>query len=539
MNADCLPITAVPGLSRIFADFCAGNSNVQAFYGASSRDRRYLHDPSKTSPQSPEHRSRLTDLLVSQNPSPALVPALEKIRLGARVTVTGQQVGIIGGPLYVPHKAVTAIALASEGDRAGQPHQPIFWLASEDHDFAEINHVNFPIRHGFTQLRYEAAPHAAVPVGGLILNDSITPLVEQAAEILGYSDTTDWLAAAYRPGQTLAQAFAEFYGKVFEAQGLLIFDASGREAHRLGAGVLRAAIERAQELHSALVERNRELQSAGYHAQVAVADHGSLLFLIDPQSGARNALKRTEPSAAEPDGLWQAGRQRLSTEELLGILESEPERISPSALLRPVFQDQILPTSAYVGGPAEVAYFAQSSVLYQRILGRITLVLPRLSATLVEPAIAQLLDRHELQVETVFQQTESSLAQLLAARAMPIAGKQKLSKAGNALDQELTALTEYMSSVDEGLGRAADVSASKMRYQMNRLRRLAANFELQKETSLNRHAQALTHALYPHHGLQERHVGAAYYLARYGSGLIETLVAEAGDSCPGHKLIRL
>jgi bacillithiol biosynthesis cysteine-adding enzyme BshC len=326
---------------------------------------------------------------------------------------------------------------------------------------------------------------------------------------------------------------------VFREQGLLIFDASGREAHRLGAPVLQAAIERADELHAALLERNAAIEAAGYHAQVAVGENGSLLFLIDEQSKARIALKRTPASAAEPNGMWQAGRQRYATDELIAILASEPERISPSALLRPLFQDTILPTSVYVGGPAEVAYFAQSSVLYERILGKVTPVVPRLSATLIEPAIAELLDRHELSLETVLANTEESLAQRLAARAMPIEGKQRLASAGNALDAELTSLTDYLAGLDEGLGKSAEVSASKMRYQMNRLRRLAANFELQKEASLGRHAQALEQALHPQGSLQERVFGAAYFLARYGVGTVETLVAEASDGCPGHKLIRL
>jgi bacillithiol biosynthesis cysteine-adding enzyme BshC len=488
-------------------------------------------------PQSAEHRQQLAALLAAQNP--AASAALEQFRNGANVLVTGQQVGIFGGPLYTPHKAATAIALARQATDAGHPHVPIFWLASEDHDFAEVNHVTFPARRSLSKLAYESAPKAAVPVGGIVLDESIAPILDQAWELLGYSDAMEWLAAAYQPGQTLAAAFAEFYSKVFASHGLLVLDASSREAHRLGALVLQAAIERADELHAGLIERNRELAAAGYHAQVAVADHGSLLFLIDATSGARNALKRTPATVSDFDGLWQAGRDKYSTADLLGILASEPERISPSALLRPLFQDQILPTSAYIGGPAEIAYFAQSAVLYERILGRLTPILPRLSATLVEPAIAELLDRHELSFETILASTEESLAQRLAARAMPIQGKQRLASAGNALDVELTALTDYMQSVDEGLGRSASVSASKMRYQMNRLRRMAANFELQKEASLGRHAQAISQALHPHGNLQEREIGAAYFLARYGEPLIEKMVAEARDGCPGHKLIRL
>ncbi len=536
--AECFATSVLPGQSRLYLDYCAGEPSVRSWFGGLSslgpRDRNWQRTANG---QSAEHRDTLAKLLAAQNPGQEA--ALAQLRAGANVVVTGQQVGLFGGPLFTPNKAATAIALANEASAAGFAHVPVFWLASEDHDFAEVNHVTFPARRELRKLAYDAAPAFAVPVGGVVLDDSIAPLIDQAWELLGYSDAMEWLAAAYRPGNTLAGAFAEFYANVFARHGLLVFDAASREAHRLGAPVLAAAIERADEFHAALEERNRELQAAGYHAQVAVGERGSLLFLIDAHSGARNALKRTAATAAEPDGLWQAGRDKFSNDELSGILASEPERISPSALLRPVFQDLILPTSAYIGGAAEIAYFAQSAVLYERILGRLTPVLPRLSTTLVEPAIAELLDRHEQSFETILASTEESLAQRLAARAMPIAGKQLLASTGNALDTELSALTAYLASLDAGLGRSAGVSASKMRYQMNRLRRMAANFELQKEASLARHAQAITQAMHPHGGLQERLIGAAYFLARYGESLVEELVREAGDGCPGHKVIRL
>ena len=216
---------------------------------------------------------------------------------------------------------------------------------------------------------YSAAPKTALPVGDIVFDDSITPLIDQAWELLGFSDAMETLAEAYKPGRTFAQAFTEFYSRAFAAQGLLVLDAGSREIHRLGAPVLRAAIERADELHTALIERNRALEAAGYHAQVAVAPQSSLLFLIDDRSGARLALKRLAPSSAEPAGSWQIGRQQYSTADLLSILDSEPERISPSALLRPVFQDFLLSTSLVIGGPAEVSYLAQSAVLYEKMLG--------------------------------------------------------------------------------------------------------------------------------------------------------------------------
>jgi bacillithiol biosynthesis cysteine-adding enzyme BshC len=533
-NVDCLPITVVPGLHKLFLDFCAGQQPATPYYAALSPDSGWHSRPAV-----PAHWSQMVDLLATQNPSPNAAPALDALRAGAGAVVTGQQVALFGGPLFTPFKAATAIARARQATASGSPHAAVFWLATEDHDFDEINHVVFPARRELRKLSYDHAPSAARPVGGIEFDDSIMPLIDSAWELLGASDAIDALAAAYRPGNTFAQAFREFYAQAFAGQGLLLLDAGGREVHALGAPVLRAGIEQADELHAALLTRNAQLQAAGYAVQVAVTAESSLVFLVDDRTGARMALRRAPTSAAEPNGLWTAGRQTLSTDELLGILEAEPERISPSALLRPVFQDFLLSTSLIVGGPAEIAYFAQSAVLFERILGRLTPVEPRFSATLIEPAIAELLRKHELPLERVFQETAPSLAQLLAARSMPVEAKRRLAAAGQALDAELEPLLAYLASLDAGLGNSAQTAASKMRYQMDRLRTLGANFQLQREESLGRHAEAIGQALYPAGGLQERLHGAAYYFARYGFELAETLSKLAENNCPGHTAVWL
>ena len=536
-TADCFPLTAAPGLSRLFLDYCVGADSARPFYSS------FPGPDWQSRPPIPKHWQELVALLAAQNPSATAAGVLESLRGGAGVVVTGQQVGLFGGPLFTPFKAATALARARQASADGRPHVAIFWLASEDHDFAEINHVTFPARRELRKLVYATLPQDARPVGRVVLDESIDPLIEQAWELIGSSDAMDALAEAYKPGRTFAQAFAEFYSKVFAAQGLLILDADGREIHRMGAPVLREAIERADEFHSRLLERSGELEAAGYHAQVAItgnkAGASSLLFLIDERTGARVALKRLPDTTAEPNGLWQAGRQKYSNADLLGILASEPDRISPAALLRPVFQDYLLSTSLSIGGPAEIAYFAQSAMLFDEILGRMTPVHPRLSATLVEPAIADLLRQHELTPEQVFAESQQSLTQLLAARAMPVDGKRKLAGAGNALDRELDVLLDWMRGLDAGLGRSAETAASKMRYQMNRLRRLGVNFQLQREASLARHAEAIFQALYPNGSLQERLHGAAWYFARHGFELTEELISRAGKSCPGHTILWL
>ena len=554
-TTECHPNTVAPGFSRLFLDYCAGDAAARRFYtsGQPAEDSQVGW---QARPSVPAHWPELVALLGTQNAESAAegtagALALNALRQGAGAVVTGQQVGLFGGPLFTPFKAATAMARARTATAAGRPHATIFWLASEDHDFEEINHVTFPARRELRKLVYPPGREASRPVGGLVLDERIIPLVEQAWELLGPSEAMEILAEAYKPGNTFAQAFRVFYAKTFAKQGLLVLDASVREAHRMGAPVLRAGLERADELHAALTQRNWDLVAAGYHAQVAVGGQNSLLFLIDEGSGARLALKRMPPSAEEPAGLWQAfspsGRLSFSTADLVGILEAEPERISPSALLRPVFQDFLLSTSVTIGGPAEIAYFAQSAVLFERILGRMTPVEPRFSGTLIEPAIAEMLRQHELTLERVFEICGPeigaggpvALGQLLAARAMPIEGKRKLAATGVVLDAELTTLQEWMSGLDEGLGRSAETAASKMRYQMSRLRTLAANFQLQREASLGRHADAVCQALYPGGALQERVHGAAFYFARYGFELAEELTAQAANPCPGHTALWL
>jgi bacillithiol biosynthesis cysteine-adding enzyme BshC len=467
-----------------------------------------------------------------------------KIRAGAPSVVTGQQVGLLGGPLYVLLKAATAIARAKQATAAtGVEHVPVFWLATEDHDLEEVDQVSLLSKSAVETLRLTKMREGA-PVGEIVFDGQIDALVEQASELMGHAPVCELLRECYAAGATFGSAFARLVTRLFDAQGLIVMDASGRDFHALGAGVLRAAIERAEELESALLARSAELEAAGYHAQVLVKAGASLLFLVSEGEGG----KRREALRRLADGSWKAGNggssgQTYTTAELLGILEREPERLSPNALLRPVFQDSILPTTAYVGGPAEVAYFAQSAVLYERVLGRVTPILPRLSATLIEPAIGAVMGQHEVSLPDAMT-TAEELAQRLGARAMPIEAKRRLAAAGNALDEALGAAEEYLGTLDAGLGKSAEVSASKMRYQMDRLRRLAATYELQKEGSLKKHAEAMTLHLFPEGHPQERVIAGMWFVAGFeaqggsAEGLVARLVEEAASQCPGHIVIR-
>src|SRR6202789_3611267 len=397
MNSECYPISMLPGTTALFRDF----ADTSAAPRLAALRRWYPANPfsmewAKASPALEEsHRARLADVLRAQaegfGAGDAVFANIDRLKQGAAAVVTGQQVALFGGPLLTLLKAATAIRKAQDATRvSGREHVPIFWLASEDHDLAEVDQVALLSKSGVEKLKLGLKAARPLPVGTLAVDGGsheglheVAAALKHASERLGWAPICDVLRKCYAPGATLAGAFGRLLTKVFAAQGLIVMDAASRAFHAMGAGVLRAALERADELEDALLVRSQELEAASYHAQVLVTADHSLLFLIDAETGARVPLRR----AAE--GAWKAGVRDYSTEELLEVLSAEPERLSPNALLRPVFQDAILPTAAYVGGPAEVAYFAQSEVLYSRILGRVTPVLPRLMATLIEPGILE------------------------------------------------------------------------------------------------------------------------------------------------------
>jgi bacillithiol biosynthesis cysteine-adding enzyme BshC len=551
MSTECYPIATLPHTTRLYRDFLAmgeggAGSAARGWYGAEPLGRAWMGLATRPA----ENAGALADALERQSVAfgagPAALANIAKIRAGARAVVTGQQVGLLGGPLMTLLKAATAVARVKQATATtGVEHVPIFWLATEDHDMEEVDQVSLLSKTAVETLRLGVRfPHHDVPVGGVVLGAAVDGLLDQACELLAYAPVCELLRECYGAGATFGSGFARLMARLFAEQGLIVMDAAGRDFHALGARALRAAIEQAEELETALIARSAELVDAGYHAQVLVKPGASLLFLVSDVDGvkSRQALRRL------PDGTWKAGAgngaRSFTTAELLAILDEAPERLSPNALLRPVFQDAILPTTAYVGGPAEVAYFAQSAVLYERVLGRVTPIIPRLSATLIEPAIGKVMAQHEVSLPEAMHSTEE-LAQRLGARAMPIEAKRKLAAAGNALDEAVSAAEDYLGSLDVGLGKSAEVSASKMRYQMNRLRRLTATFELNKEASLRKHAEAMTLHLFPEGHPQERVIAGAWFVAgveaQGGSaeGLIARLVDEAASQCPGHIVVRL
>ena len=546
MKAHCLPFSQIPHSTRLFTDFLAYSPKVQPFYPRPPHFRDFLKQESASLRYDSSRRQRVADLLERQNKSqngdapasPRTLANLDRFRNGAAAVVTGQQVGLFGGPMFDIYKALTAVKLADEANAAGVDCVPIFWLATYDHDLAEVNHISFPGAEGKLQtLTTSSQGVPGGPVGNVRLGDEILPLLEQATSLLGESEAATMLRESYRPGETLGSAFARLYAKLFGDWGVIVLDASDAELHRVAEPIYRAAIERAGELAEALLSRGQALEAAGYHQQVKVTPSSVLLFTL--QDGVRTAIHRHGEGEAEEFLIGsEANAPKISRADLLRRVSAAPEQFSPNVLLRPTVEDYLLPTLAYTGGAAETAYFAQASAVYEILLGRVTPVVPRFSATIVEPKVQRLLERHEISVTDVFAGPEA-LSRQLAAECLPEDLQAAIDTAQKSIDSHLSTVKEKLAKLDRTLVDAAETARSKMQYQLERLQTQAARAEAQKGELVSRHAETLSQALYPDKGLQERSIGAMYFVARYGRDLLNQLYDAVQPDCHDHQILEL
>jgi bacillithiol biosynthesis cysteine-adding enzyme BshC len=540
VKAHCLPFPQIPHTTRFFADFLAYAPQAQAFYPRPPHFAEWVKEEAAKISYDSSRRQRVADILERQNKhwnaSSRTLANLERLRRGAAVIVTGQQVGLFGGPMFSIYKALTAVKLAEEATAAGVDTVPVFWLASYDHDLAEVNHVSLPGAEGILEtLTTSSHGIPGAPVSAVPLGEEILPLLERASALLGDAEANQLLRESYRPDETLGTAFARLYAKLFADWGVIVLDASDSELHHVAEPIYRAAIERADELAEALVARGEALEAAGYHQQVKVTPSSVLLFTL--QDGSRTAIHRHGQGAGFAIGS-EAATEKVSQADLLSRISSAPEQFSPNVLLRPVVEDYLLPALAYTGGAAETAYFGQAGAVYELLLGRVTPIIPRFSATMVEPKMQRLMERYGITVPDVFAGPEA-LRQKLAAHSLPHDLQSAFETTKQSLDAHLTAIKEKLTRLDRTLVDAAETAVSKMHYQLDRLHTQAARAELQKGELVSRHAETLSQALYPHKALQERGIGGIYFVARYGPDLLHQLYAAIRSDCLNHQILEL
>lgn len=542
MKAHCLPFSQVPHTTRLFADFLTYSPSVQPFYPCRPHFSQWMKEEAARISYDSSRRERVAAILERQNKSwdasPRTVANLDRLRKGAAAVVTGQQVGLFGGPMFAIYKALTAVKLAEEATAAGIDTVPVFWLATYDHDLAEVNHVSIPGPEGAPQV-FTTTSHdvPGAPVTAVRLGDDIPQLVEEAANLLGDSEATQVLRETYRTGESLGTSFARFYARIFADFGVILLDASDANLDRVAEPIFRASIERSEELATALLTRGDALEAAGYHQQVKVTSSSVLLFTM--RDGARTPIhRRGSGNSTEFVIGTDASAEKLSQAELISRIQSNPENFSPNVLLRPIVEDYLLPTLAYTGGAAETAYFAQAGAVYEALLGRVTPIVPRFSATIVEPKMQRLVERHGIAVSDIFAGPDG-LRRQLAANSLPEDLLSALEAARKSLESHLSIVKEKLEKLDRTLVDAAETTRSKIEYQLERLQTQAARAEALKSELVTRHADTLSHAIYPDKGLQERGIGGIYFLARYGRDFLQQLHDAIRPDCHDHQILEL
>lgn len=537
MRSECLPFSQIPHTTPLFTDFLSYQSRLHRFYSHSPFFAEWLQDEAAAVRYEAQRRERVATILDRQNNawgSPAAVTNnIQRLRNGALAVVTGQQVGLFGGPLFAVYKALTAVKLADLATRSGIDCVPVFWLATEDHDLAEVNHTFFPGAEGLQKLMVPSQGVPDAPVGTVTFGDEILPVTESAAAVLGDTPVTQALRESYRPGETFGSAFARLFARLFADWGVILLDASDPELHVIAEPIYRAAVERAAELDEAILSRGKELEAAGYHQQVKVTPSSTLLFTR--QNGARVPLHRRGNGST---GQFIVEKEEVPQQEMLNRIVSSPQSFSPNVLLRPVVQDYLLPTLAYTGGSAEVAYFAQAAVAYEKLLGRVTPIVPRFSATIAESKARSLLDRYHLSLPDLFHGPEQ-LQERLAAHALPNELQSSFDQANASLRSSMTAIRNSLSQLDKTLVDAAENAESKMQHQLESLRARAARAELRQSEVLSRHATLLSNSLFPNKVLQEREIAGVYFLSRQGTELLRQLYDSIHTDCLDHQVISL
>lgn len=538
-NIHYLPYQYLPNFSPFFLDYIEGKEKALQFYnGNPFREEDWARIASQRPVQNRD-RSSLAGILSRQN-----------IRFGnyelqqrqidrlkdssTSVIITGQQAGIFSGPLYTVYKAITAIQLAQSLDKKGIPCVPVFWMETNDHDFREIrtigflNNDNVPVRITYD----DPEVPEETPVGDISISLQWEQFVRELTSSVRENDFTPdivrLITETYRRGEKIGGAFAHFMQKLFAPHGLIFFDPMDTEVSFLGRNLLHNIIDTGCRMTAEVSDVTRQLLDQGYHEQVKVPEESAHLFYN--HHGRRLLLRR--------NGAWNFGETTTSEKDVRELIDTFPQRFSPTVLTRPLFQDYLFPTIGYVAGPSEIAYWAQIKPLYSVLNLSMPLVYPRASITLLEPKIAGLIEEFQVPADQLFSDSEKLIKKIIYTiiPADEEAVFNNFRKDITAFCDQLFKMTE---PVDSTLKGAIETMREKVVFQTNKLQ------EKYEKALEKRHAIAveqlkrISSSLMPQGKLQERELNICSFLFRHGMELIPYLMQTIPLHSSQHVLITL
>ena len=514
---------ATVGGNRLVRDYVAGDDALAGFFPG------HPFDPEAYRRKADEVRRRFDDdalramAAAVRTSSAAAAAKLERIASGDGFFVTtGQQPGLFGGPLYTVHKALTAIALARHLEGLLEaPVLALFWVASDDHDWAEANHAHLlDTANEVHRIELTGDPDSRRSMGRRPLEGGAETALDQLTQILPPSDFTppllERLRAAYSSG-TVASAFAGTLDGVLQGLEIGYVDAQDPVVRERGAAVLRRDLETREASESALRRQTERLEGAGYPVQVPVLESGSNVFYEDEEHGRERLFRE--------GGGWvlRASRESWTEAELWERFESSPDRFSANVVLRPVVESAVFPTLAYVGGPGEVSYLTQTGCLFEHHGVGMPVVFPRLGVTLVESKVEKVLEKFGLEVESFSRPTHELIGDVVR-EDVPEAVESAVGRVRGAIGESYQALFEAARDVDPTLKGPIFNARNEAFQSVSEVeKKIRQHVKLKKETELEQVAKAATN-LYPQGKPQERVLNVHQYLARYGPELVPAIL---------------
>ena len=513
-------------MSRLTTDYAHDFTRLAGFYNGNPADPNAWREAIARAQRQSRPRDGVAAVIAAQqrrrNAPPAALAAAEQLRDPRTVAVvTGQQAGLFGGPLYTLLKAITALRLAARvREEHHVPAVALFWADGEDHDWEEVR--SCCVLDAEAAVKAAALPPSAGasrPVGRVVLDATVDAALAELQAALPATEFSpelfDTLKRIYRPGTGMSAAFALLVEELLGPLGLVVYESSDPATKPFVADLFAKEIATAGASGRRAIEAGAALERAGYHAQVTPAEGSLALFRL-----------REEREPIRVDGADAViGDERVPLAELEARARTEPESFSPNVLLRPVVQDTLFPTVCYVGGPGEMAYFAQLKDIYASFGVPMPLFHPRATLTLLDANGLKFLTRHDLPLETLRAQDESALNELLEA-ALPPAVEASLGDALRSIEERLSAVAAAVATVDPTLDGAARSTLGRMQDDLKKLQAKVIQAAKRKDETLRRqfkHAQAQA---FPNGTPQERVLGFVYFLNKYGPPLVERLCQE-------------
>lgn len=535
----------IPKHQNLFLDYIHEFDNVNQFYNHNFRNKEIYSTLFKTISESRISRNfqissiikaQYSNFQSSSSKTQKNINALDNQKTIA--VVTGQQVGILGGPLYTIYKILTIIKLSGQLNERFDDYNfvPVFWLESDDHDFNEVRSLNiYDSENQVINLGYKSEiedDDAKLSVGSIIFDDSIIDFLTSLDSSLRSTDFKEELIrnlkSFYCPGKSFKQSFKELLYWLFDEYGLVIFDPQDAAVKEILKPIFIKEVNDYSKHTERLIQRSADLEEL-YHAQVKVKP----VNLFYHTNDGRYSI---EPV----DDVFKLKRKRkqFTKEEILLEIENAPERFSPNVLLRPICQDYLLPTGFYVAGPSEIAYFAQITPLYDFYNLVSPVVYPRASITLIEKNVNAALDKYDLSLKDIFiglTELKSKVISDLSENSV----EDSFLNAENEIELTFDRIKENLFAIDKTLVDSSSKYKERVLATLNELKSKAVKAQENKHETTIRQLTRISNLLYPNENLQEREINFTYFYNKYGSELIKKIFDEMSISEFEHQIIIL